>query len=862
MDPDRWTRLRALFDEALDRPLTTRVSWATNATADDPTLCTELLRLLAEESRTSDALSLGALEHVADWDPEQLAGRELAGYKLEGILGKGGMGVVYRAQQRTPRRSVALKTLSSPFSSAKERNRFRLEIEVLGALRHRAIAQVYDAGTLNVDGQAVPYVAMELVEDARDLVRYAESVGLDTQGRIRLVREVCEGVHHAHRRGIVHRDLKPANLLVDASGQVKVIDFGLARVDDSRALGISTLETLAGSILGTLEYMSPEHVAGSPQDIDVQSDVFSLGCVLYELLVGRPPRDLAGLSLSQAIHKVEASVVTVTRSVPRPLRAILARCLAHQPEHRYVSAAELGADLERYERGESVLALRGHTFAMVAGFSRRNRSLLVALSCIIAALSIGLYRANRATQRALLAKEETRTEADTSLAIATALSSVLSSVQPFVSGREARVVDVLIDVERSLPLIEDRRARASVASTVGQALVNLREFERAGPVLEAAMHELTELEGADSPKRLLAVAGYADYLEQVGRYQESLDLCRAAMPHARARLGVDNHTTRYIATNTGVCLVRVGALADARDLYRQMIVDALDDGSRNYQYEVATLERLAQVLLALDEPGEALTELDRALEIMNTTGGGHTLYAVALKSTRAQIEEVLGRYEEALALHLEVMAAYEARSDSIGNALIGAINATTMLIELGRLDEAQELIVSRVAKVAEAEPEPGRYTSHWWAVEARLANARGEFETAEDKARRAIELGAKLVPSGWPDDHMARRSLACAQRALGALGAALATLRDGLEIARRVHPATSEQVLGLTWREVSLLGDLGRTTEADEVAARCADTLRQAKATPEALDAWSQRVASSARAFDQDLSGRSRPGSH
>jgi len=857
MDSQRWARLRALFDEALDQPVGARDGWATAAAADDPLLLQELQRLLAEESRTSDALSLGALEHVPDWDPAQLAGRELSGYTIEGILGRGGMGVVYRAQQRSPRRIVALKTLSSPLSSAKERNRFRLEIEVLGALQHRAIAHVFDAGTLNVDGRPVPYVAMELVEDARDLVRYAAGEKLDTQGRIGLLRDVCEGVHHAHRRGIVHRDLKPANLLVDATGQVKVIDFGLARVDDSRALGVSTLETLAGSVLGTLEYMSPEHVAGTPQDIDVQSDVFSLGCVLYELLVGRPPRDLAGLSLSQAIQRVEASEVSVPRNVPRPLRAILARCLARQPEHRYVSAAELGADLGRYERGDSVLALRGHTFALVAGFSRRNRTLLVALTSIIAALSIGLYRANRATQRAVFAKEETRTEANTSLAIATALSSVLSSVQPFMNGRDARVVDVLIELEESLPLVEDLRARASVASIVGQGLLNLREFERAAPLLESALRELTELEGIDSPKRLLAAAGYVDYLEQMGRYQESLDLSRAALPHAMARLGVDNQTTRYLATNTGVCLVRVGALAEARDLYRQVVADALDDEVRNPQHEVATLERLAQVLLGLGQPEEALVELDRAVEIMNATGGARSLFAVALKATRAQAEEKRGRFENALALQLEVLAAYEARMDSIGNALIAAINAASLLLELGRVDEAQELMASRAAQVAEAEPEPSRYTSQWWLVEARLACARGEHHTAQDKAQRAIELGAQLVPSGWPEDHFARRSLAWAQRGLGEHEAALATVRGGLEIARRLYPLTSEQVLGLSWREVSLLRDLGRVAEADEVAARCAGALRDLNAAPEALENWSQRVSQAAQAFDDDLGGRS-----
>ncbi|MEZ6014964.1 MAG: serine/threonine-protein kinase [Planctomycetota bacterium] len=853
MDQETWARLRALFDEALDQPPEERQRWATAAAVDDAELQGELVRLLAEERRANDALSLGALEHVPSWDPSALVGRELGGYLIDGVLGRGGMGIVYRARQRSPRRTVALKTLSNPISSTREQSRFRLEIEVLGALQHRAIAQVFDAGTLDVHGQLAPYVAMEFIEGGLDVARHAAQAGLDARARVALVREACEGVHHAHRRGIIHRDLKPGNLLVDPSGQVKVIDFGLARVDATHTLAVSAVETMAGSVLGTLEYMSPEHVSGAPQEIDVRSDVYSLGCVLYELLVGRAPRELAGLSLSQAIQRVSSFEVRPPKHLARPLRAVLGKALAHDPLHRYATAAELGADLARFERGETVLALRGHALAQFAGFSRRNRSVIATLVGVIAALSFGLYRTNVARNDAEAAEHNARTEADTSLEIATSLSSVISSVQPFIDGREAKVIDVLHNLEGSLALIEDPRARASVAMVLGQGLVNLREFDRAGPVLERAARELTDLEGVHSPRRILAVAAYADFLEQTGKYQASLDLSRETFPIARERLGVNSYTTRYLGTNMAVCLVRMGRFAEARDLYREAIEDALTAKERNHQFEVATLERLAQVLVSLDAPREALVELNRAQEILETTGGARSLFAVALKGTRAEIHERLGELPLALQLNLEVMAAYEARTDSGGNALVAALNAGALLIHLDRLAEARALIVPRRQTLAEVEPEPGRYHSYWYLLEAQLACREADFETTREQAMLALDLGTALVPSGWPEDHMARRLLATAQRALGDRAAALATLRTGLEVAERIYPLAGPQVLALARRELLVMRELGQDWGA--AAAARASKLRAGGATEEQLQDWTARTGDLDHAFDTELIG-------
>jgi len=887
MEPRRWSRLRALFDEALDLDPGERANWVATVTSDDPDLGGELARLLVQEERAEitiaagdaqrDAISLGALAHFPAWDPLELVGRDVGGYQIEGLLGRGGMGVVYLARQRTPRRTVALKTLANPLGSAKERSRFRLEIEVLGALQHAAIAQVFDAGELVVDGRAVLFVAMELVEEALDIVRYAEGQGLERNSRIALLRTACEAVHHAHRRGIVHRDLKPANLLVGRGGLVKVIDFGLARVDASAQLGVTALLTLEGSVLGTLEYMSPEHVAGLPQDIDVRSDIFSLGCVLYELLVGRPPRELGGLSLTQAIQRIQTLDVHAPPSVPRPLRAVLARCLDRDPDRRYATAADLAADLGRFVQGESVFALRGQRIAAVTGFSRRHRVLLSALLAVIAALSIGLVRAKRATvranratehanreteraneetQHALQAQARTRSEADSAIEVATALSRVLTSVQSFANGRDAKVVDILRAVELSVPDVSDARARATVASVAGQGLLSLNELERAGPLLEGAARELTELEPPDSPRRLLALSAYADYLEQVGRYDESLRVSLDVLPLARERLGAHAYTTTYVGINAGVCYVRLGRLAEARDHYGALLEDIAAFPVPNPQMEVSVRDRLAQVHMSMDNQTEAKEELARAQDVMERNGGGGSLFAVALKATRASIEEQLENFDAALQLQLEALQVYATRAGTAGNCVIAALNAARLLCELDRMPEAAALLAEHAAALAEAEAEPARYHAHWHIVEAMLACRQRDFEAAEIAARKALALGAKLVPDGWPEDANARFVLVCALRGLSRSEDAVREVRAGLPTARRVHGAVSAYVLKLLRMEALLLRELGREAEAREVAVTAITALRDATSDPAVLESWSHELEHAEGVFDALLDGR------
>ncbi len=260
-------------------------------------------------------------------------------YRILRLLGEGGMGTVYEAEQEQPRRTVALKVIKPGHVSADRLRRFELESQALGRLQHPGIAQIYEAGAADTAAGQQPYFAMELIH-GRSLRAYAEAHHLTARQRLEIVAKICEAVQHAHQRGLIHRDLKPGNILVDETGQPKILDFGVARITDSDAY--ATRQTDVGQLVGTLAYMSPEQVLGDPLELDTRSDVYALGVILYELLAGRLP-----YKVDQKLHQV---VQTIREEDPTPLSSIdrvyrgdietiVAKALEKDKLRRYASAA-------------------------------------------------------------------------------------------------------------------------------------------------------------------------------------------------------------------------------------------------------------------------------------------------------------------------------------------------------------------------------------------------------------------------------------------------------------------------------------------------------------------------------------------
>src|SRR5215468_3470847 len=240
-------------------------------------------------------------------------------YSILRILGEGGMGTVYEAEQESPKRAVALKVIRAGHVSPEMLRRFEHESAVLGRLQHPGIAQVYEAGTVQDErGHSVPFFAMEFIRGV-PLTDFAEKWKLGTGQRLDLIARICDAVYHAHQKGIIHRDLKPGNILVDESGQPRILDFGVARATDSD-IQQATLQTDIGQLIGTVPYMSPEQVGGDPGELDTRSDVYALGVIAYELLAGRLPYDLKRRAIHEAARVIREEEPTRLSVVNRTLR--------------------------------------------------------------------------------------------------------------------------------------------------------------------------------------------------------------------------------------------------------------------------------------------------------------------------------------------------------------------------------------------------------------------------------------------------------------------------------------------------------------------------------------------------------------
>lgn len=414
LNPNDAATAQELFDRAIELPADDRAAFLDEHCPDQATRAT-VERLLHADA-ASDAQNFltippidenRTIEHVfskaaAALSLDPLIGRNIGRYQIKSLIGVGGMARVYEAVQEEPRRIVALKVMDNRTVSRSALRRFQYESQLLGRLRHPNIAQIYEAGTTQdpATGALLPYFAMEYVAGARSITAYANEHALDARARLELFITICDAVQYAHQRGIIHRDLKPGNLLIGAGGDPKVIDFGVARGTDSD-LARATLQTHVGDLVGTFQYMSPEQCDGDPHEIDTRSDVYALGIILFELIVGAPPYDVAGSTIVQAARRIRESTAAalptdgelslrISRRLRADLNAILRQSLQKDREKRYASVAALADDLRRSLAGNPITARAESPWAKVTRWIYRRPATVTVILCAFAsALTFG-----------------------------------------------------------------------------------------------------------------------------------------------------------------------------------------------------------------------------------------------------------------------------------------------------------------------------------------------------------------------------------------------------------------------------------------------------------------------------------------
>ena len=408
MNSSQHDRAGEILLQALDLPSNRRTEFVKRACGDDRELCDEVRSLLAASSDSLplvDSPGQGAAVMAGDTE-EALIGRSFGAYRIRRRIAIGGMGVVYEAEQRNPRRVVALKIMRREMTSRSAVRRFQFEVQALARLRHAGIAQVYDAGVHEERDASIPYFAMEYVQGGGSIISYADERQLGMRERLALMARVCDAVHYGHQQGIIHRDLKPENVLVDTTGQPKVIDFGVARARDAEA-PLTTRHTGVVQIVGTLAYMSPEQLAGDPDKVDTRTDVYALGVILYQLLTGRLTVEVELNSLVDAVNALRDTEPRKLGSIDRAMRGdvetIVAKALEKEKTRRYQSATELAADIRRFLKDEPIGARPPTTMYQLRKFARRNRGLVIGGTIAVIALLAG---AGIAIQQAFVARQE------------------------------------------------------------------------------------------------------------------------------------------------------------------------------------------------------------------------------------------------------------------------------------------------------------------------------------------------------------------------------------------------------------------------------------------------------------------------
>lgn len=786
--------MAALFESARSRPADEREALLDDCARDEPDLVRSVRRLLAQHERADGPLSDPvALPPVGGDGP---APASINQYRVIRQIGSGGMGVVYLAEQDKPRREVALKVIRPGLVTPGLLHRFDLEASMLGRLRHPGVAQIYEAGTYDDGSGERPFFAMEYVNGS-PLPEYAEAHRLGTRERIELMARICEAVHHAHQQGVIHRDLKPGNILVDRTGCPKILDFGVARAADPE---LRTVHTIAGELVGTVGYMSPEQIAGDPLQVDTRTDIHALGVILFELLTGRLPYEVEGAPLASAIQRIREDAPTrlgaIHPSFRGDLETICRTAIEKDKARRYQSASGLEADLHRFLRHEPIAARPPSTLYQLARFARRNRPLvaavLVALASLVALLiatTAGVFEIARQRDEAIAAMREANAANEF-------LGDVLSSLDPRErASPTVTLEDFLEGVAERLEagqLAEQPRVEAAVRGTIGVAFRTLGSYERSREQYETALALLAEhdpgntveiaglmgglalvhmragrteqaetllqnagalidrpgVPGGADRRAIIYRADVLQHLAQLRTEQRRLDEAERLIRRALELRGdgkSERPEFRSRSLNSLAVILRLkGDAEGARSAYEEALAILRADGTRPGLDLAATLNNLALLHLYQSHPELAVPLLDEALRLRRSIlPPDHTLIAQTLNSlggARQLAGDADGAaevYRHALEIRIATLGA-----DHPAVATI-RVNLGVILLELGRHDDAIEQLGSALAaRSAAYAPRDERVAAARLHL-GRALLAAGDPSAAEALVREAIDAYAE-----------------------------------------------------------------------------------------------------------------------